>query len=259
MPSLIRHPCSLSDGELRPRRQPLSVPWRDRRRSSYGGMCAKISRLKKHGRPASYSCSEVAQAIGASTSVLCRWLGVRSARSRVTREDIRDILGWSPLDAELANCEVALARFVAVRSGDYVELDWLQPDGWPWVMRAVRPPRIFATMTRHDRDAEADARDLVQLYNRADRLGRLDDARRRAVAAVKLALRAMRSRERVVLVRRLEGKRGSPDTTWSSVATDSDLDSVPLTKEVFKVAVREFLTEYARISELLRNDPEYAK
>jgi hypothetical protein len=35
--------------------------------------------------------------------------------------------------------------------------------------------------------------------------------------------------------------------------------SIQLTKEVFKVAVREFMSEYARISELLIRDPDYLR
>lgn len=207
-----------------------------------------------------YSPDEIARAIGADPRAIRRWLGLRSARTRVTKAEIRDSLEWFPLDEEMAASEVRLARLVGQRSGEYVELDWLRPPGWPWVTRADPPVRIFAVTTPYDRDAEADARDLIQLYRRAHRLRRLDDIRRRAVAAVDIALRAMRSRERAVLVARLEGKqgkRGSPEVSWMNVASGCDSDSVRLTKEVFKVAVREFLAEYARISELLAKDPDY--
>lgn len=74
-----------------------------------------------------------------------------------------------------------------------------------------------------------------------------------------MALRAMRRRERMVLLQRLKGKRGSSTTAWLAVAGDSELESVPLTKEVFKVAVREFMVEYGRISQLLANDPAFFK
>lgn len=198
--------------------------------------------------------------VGADVRRLCEWLGVRSARRKVTREEIRENLEWFRPYGELAGCEPALARFAGPRSGDYIELDWLQPPDWPWgAARETRPPRIFAAMVPHDREAEHDARDLIQLYTRATRLGQLDDTRRRAIAAVELALRAMRPRERTVLVQRLKGKRGSSATAWSSVAGDSELESVTLTKEVFKVAVKEFMTEYGRISELLANDPDFFK
>jgi hypothetical protein len=47
---------------------------------------------------------------------------------------------------------------------------------------------------------------------------------------------------------RLRGKRGSPETTWASLTNDSAYEhsNVQLTKEVFKVAIDEFLHEYAR-------------
>lgn len=208
----------------------------------------------------SFSCSTVARIVGTDARTLCEWLGVRSARKRVTREEIRENLEWSRPYGELAECEPALARFAGPRSGDYVELDWLQPPDWPWgPARETRPPRIFAAKVPHDREAEQDARDLIQLYARAAKLRQVDDTRRRAIAAVDMALRAMRRRERMVLLQRLKGKRGSSATAWSAVAEDSELESVPLAKEVFKVAVREFMVEYGRISELLANDSEFFK
>lgn len=205
-----------------------------------------------------FTCGQLARAIGVAPNVVLRWLGSPSPRTRYTRADLRENLEWfPPVDEDLRKCDVALARLVGTPSGEYLELDWLRNPGWPWNTHAVRPPRIFPKAIPHDRDAELDARDLIQLYLRSERLRLVDVTRLRSEVAVEIALRAMRSRERSVLSLRLQGKPRSTETSWWNVAQEADFDSVPLTKEIFKVAVKEFLTEYARILSLLMQDPDF--
>lgn len=146
--------------------------------------------------------------------------------------------------------QIRKARSLGERSGPYRELTWLYSHG-----PGVRAPRILAANVPRDKEAELDASDLINLdrsYSSAD--GLLE----RNVRAVDLALPAMRPCERSVLLRRLsgrQGKRREGDATWHVVAFESGLPSAPIAKEVFKVAVREFLAHYARIvKQLVQED-----
>src|SRR4051794_28174354 len=96
------------------------------------------------------TCAEVSDAIGIDCNLLRHWLGVSSSRSCVSREDIREALEWYGLDETVSRYELAFARFAGSRFGEYVELDWLRPPDWPWNVRHVRPPRIFAEPTPRD-------------------------------------------------------------------------------------------------------------
>ena len=196
-------------------------------------------------------CHELARKCGADATSLRKELGLRAVTQIVTAYDIRDLLELGAIDPDIQDCVPTLARLVGPRSGPYVELDWLRHPDWPWKGYYAKPARIFAQARPHDRTAEAEARDLIELRKRARGVSGLDPTRRRATEAAEIALRAMRAPERSVLLLRLGSRRGSQDAAWATIARELELPSHSLAKEIFKVAVTDFLAEYGRVSGLL--------
>jgi hypothetical protein len=231
--------------------------------------------------PDRLTCRILSTQLGVKTERLWKMIGnsFESIDDEIYREDLEENASfWSSSDD--AHLVVRLARVLGQRSGPYVELHFfVESDPFHWF--AGRPdddaPRIFAKDVPHNRSEEREVSDLLRHQNHVNQkmedrdevrqflveqgiafpttpLG-LDDAERRAYEATLLALRAMRRIERAVLLQRLDGKRGSEETTWLRVAGKiPNSGSVPIAKEVFKVAVQEFMQEYARVTAAILND-----
>lgn len=198
----------------------------------------------------------MARQLGVDPEWLRDELWLDSIDETITKNDICAGMRLESLNWDNEVDAIRLSRYACPRSGPYVELDWLEDESF---RREERPPRIFAQQTGYDRVAEQEARDLLQLQKRARKLGALDAPRHRALVATTMALRVIRPKERAVLLARLNGKRrDAPDATWAAIVFEHDLPSVTVAKEIFKVAVVEFLSEYARICSRLLDDPGYA-
>jgi len=213
------------------------------------------------------TAKSLARRIGCDAKDLVEALGLLNATEDVFRA-IQGGVGDIYLHDLPEEFHVPLARIIGTVSGPHRELFWATEDAKESVffatfgdanawakaasLRSLLPPRIFATDTTIDSEGREEARDLIRVHDTA-RL--TDPVLRRASHATEVALRIMRPAERNVLLGRLRGKRGTEETTWGSLASNpSDkyrTGSVALTKEIFKVALSEFLQEYAKATDSL--------
>jgi len=222
-------------------------------------------RKSEQGSPDERTARSVARRIGCKVRDIVKVCGLVDPSEdpiRAIHERFNGVyLGDLPEDFH-----VPLARIIGTPSGPHRELFWAVDEveiqiafwvnGQVIERGGLLPPRIFVEARTFDRDGERDAKDLLRLLGRR-RTAETED-HRRARKAVEIALRAMRPSERYLLLGRLRGKRGSPETTWYELAHGPTYEygtgSVALTKEVFKVSLDEFLHEYARITnELIKS------
>jgi hypothetical protein len=193
-------------------------------------------------------CTDLAAEIGCDAEALREALSLPSVQAFV-RQDIADQTYWghfylssSEMEKLPDSAHVRLARFIGERSGDYLELFWL-PNEHGSGHDVWSPPRIFASARAHDRQGEVHARKL--LLAARENAGDTDSELTLFCEAVGVALRKMRPIEHAVLTKRLTLPRDAPERSWFRLSRDCEMGgSVPLTKEVFKVAIREFLREY---------------
>jgi hypothetical protein len=226
-------------------------------------------RRSEEESPDERTALSLARRIGCKAEDLVEALGLVDASEDPIRE-IQEGFASIYLGNLPEEVTVPLARVIGTPSGPHRELFWVINQVEERVARRINPrdvasrrlllpPRIFAEARTFDRDGERDAKDLIRLLDMV--LVAETDDHRRARYATRIALEAMRPSERYLLLGRLRGKRGAPKTTWyalaNGLACDFNTGSVQLTKEVFKVALDEFLQLYARVTNDLRAERDF--